>query len=126
MGCLIVFIDTFIFCIFYQLYLQIFRLSGLICWCDVQALDWLKSYYWDPQTIAIPSNQTVNVKKEIKSLLRELLLSCNVKQSPGSNSTMDKEKRAYTLLIMHLLYVIIYVCVCVCVCIIVYIHTVIL
>ncbi|WOG82969.1 hypothetical protein DCAR_0102142 [Daucus carota subsp. sativus] len=67
--------------------LRLVRLASL------KALDWLKSYYWDPQTIAIPSNQTVNVKKEIKSVLRELLLSCNVKQSPGSNSTMDKEKR---------------------------------
>lgn len=52
--------------------------------------------------MAIPSDQTINVLKEIKSVLRELLLSFYVKQNHQLNSSMDKEKRAYTILIFHM------------------------
>ncbi|XP_074345973.1 uncharacterized protein LOC141684760 isoform X1 [Apium graveolens] len=64
-------------------------LSGLLL---VRHL-WLKSYYWEPQTMAIPSDPSNNARKEIKFVLRELLLSFNVKQTHQPNSSMDKEKR---------------------------------
>ncbi|KAK1372831.1 putative pre-rRNA-processing protein las1 [Heracleum sosnowskyi] len=66
--------------------LRLVRLASL------KALEWLKSYYWEPQTLAIPSDQS-NVRKEIKSVLRELFLSINMKQTHQPNSSMDKEKR---------------------------------
>lgn len=56
--------------------------------------------------MAIPSDQSNDVRKEIKSVLRELFLLFNVKQTPQPNSSMDKEKRMYTLLIIHFLYII--------------------
>ncbi|KAI9114214.1 hypothetical protein K1719_014864 [Acacia pycnantha] len=61
----------------------------------VKALDWLKSYYWEPQIKAIPFEGDVNAKarKKIKSKLRELssCLKCN--QSPQSNSPIPEGKR---------------------------------
>lgn len=45
--------------------------------------------------MAIPSDQTAKVRKEIKSVLRGLLLCVKVKQTTQSSSSTVKEKRAY-------------------------------
>lgn len=55
--------------------------------------------------MAIPSDPSNNVRKEIKFVLRELFLAFDVKQTHQPNSSIDKEKRKYTLLITHLLYI---------------------
>lgn len=68
----------------------------LVRLASIKALDWLKSYYWEPQTMAIP--RTAKVRKEIKSVLRGLLLCVKVKQNTQSSSSIVKEKRAYKIL----------------------------
>lgn len=62
---------------------------------SIEALNWLKSYYWEPQKMAIPckSDETARIKKEIKSKLQELAFCLKVKQSVKSNSSAGKEKR---------------------------------
>ncbi|GAU22138.1 hypothetical protein TSUD_251660 [Trifolium subterraneum] len=59
---------------------------------SVKALDWLKSYYWEPQSKAIPfqGKGNADVKKEIKSTIRKLAIC--VSGSPQS-STLLKGKR---------------------------------
>lgn len=54
---------------------------------SVKALDWLKSYYWEPQknAILLQSNQAPNIRKEIKFRLHELALSLKFKQTSQSN-----------------------------------------
>ncbi|KAI8525985.1 hypothetical protein RHMOL_Rhmol13G0273200 [Rhododendron molle] len=61
----------------------------------VRALDWLKSYYWEPQKTSIPSHRdgTANLRKEIKSRLFELAIGLKIKQATRSNSSLAKEKR---------------------------------
>ncbi|CAK7330697.1 unnamed protein product [Dovyalis caffra] len=61
----------------------------------VKAIDWLKSYYWEPQTKQIPFQRdgTASIRKEIKSKLRELAFCLKVKKSPQSGSSSIKAKR---------------------------------
>ncbi|KAI3820130.1 hypothetical protein L1987_13988 [Smallanthus sonchifolius] len=61
-----------------------------------KALDWLKDYYWEPQKMAIPypGDQTANFGKEIKSKIRELAFSLDVKQATPSDSPVIKRKRS--------------------------------
>ncbi|WJX64497.1 hypothetical protein P8452_49271 [Trifolium repens] len=61
---------------------------------SVKALDWLKSYYWEPQSKAIPfqGKGNADVKKKIKSTIRELAICVKVSGSPQS-STLLKGKR---------------------------------
>ncbi|GFP81544.1 protein las1 [Phtheirospermum japonicum] len=61
-----------------------------------KALDWLVSYYWEPQEKAIPiqNNQTANLRKEIKRRLREVALCLKVKQMEKSSSSQVKGKRS--------------------------------
>ncbi|KAL8136085.1 hypothetical protein AgCh_010619 [Apium graveolens] len=65
----------------------------LVRLASFKALEWLKSYYWEPQTMAIPSDPSNNIRKEIKFVLRELFLSFDVKQTHQPNSSVDKERR---------------------------------
>ncbi|XP_045831949.1 pre-rRNA-processing protein las1 [Trifolium pratense] len=60
---------------------------------SVKALDWLKSYYWEPQSEAIPfqGKGNADVKKEIKSTIRKLAICVKVSGSPQS-STLLKGK----------------------------------
>ncbi|KAG5053252.1 hypothetical protein AAZX31_02G262200 [Glycine max] len=62
---------------------------------SVKALDWLKSYYWEPQSKAIPfhGEGIANVKKEIKSKIRELAICLKVNGSAQSSSSLLKAKR---------------------------------
>ncbi|KAG8375254.1 hypothetical protein BUALT_Bualt10G0081200 [Buddleja alternifolia] len=68
--------------------LQLVRLAS------AKALDWLISYYWEPQEKAIPSqnNQTANIRKEIKRKLREAALCLKARQTAKSSSSHVKEK----------------------------------
>lgn len=65
----------------------------------MQALDWLVSYYWEPQEKAIPiqNNQTANLRKEIKRSLREVSLCLKAKQMAKSSSSHVKGKREFYL-----------------------------
>ncbi|XP_058196377.1 uncharacterized protein LOC131312546 [Rhododendron vialii] len=67
----------------------------LVRLASVKALDWLKSYYWEPQKKSIPSHRdgTANLRKEIKSRLFELAIGLKIKQATRSNSSLAKEKR---------------------------------
>ncbi|KAL3651014.1 hypothetical protein CASFOL_007417 [Castilleja foliolosa] len=60
-----------------------------------KALDWLVSYYWEPQEKAIPiqNNQTANLRKEIKHRLTEIALCLKAKQMEKSSSSLVKAKR---------------------------------
>ncbi|XP_058743098.1 uncharacterized protein LOC131615924 isoform X1 [Vicia villosa] len=62
---------------------------------SIKALDWLKSYYWEPQSKAIPfqGEGNADVKKEIKSLIRELAICLKVSGSPESSASLLKGKR---------------------------------
>ncbi|KAG2390992.1 uncharacterized protein HKW66_Vig0132470 [Vigna angularis] len=62
---------------------------------SVKALDWLKSYYWEPQSKAIPfqGEGITEVKKEIKSKIRELAIFLKVNGSVQSSSSQLKGKR---------------------------------
>ncbi|KAL8521498.1 hypothetical protein ACS0TY_011859 [Phlomoides rotata] len=70
--------------------LQLLRLAS------GKALDWLFSYYWEPQEKAIPTqnNQTANLRKEIKRSLREVTLCLKAKQMGKSSSLQVKGKRS--------------------------------
>ncbi|XP_054817622.1 protein LAS1-like [Prosopis cineraria] len=52
---------------------------------SVKALDWLKSYYWEPQSKAIPFERDGNakVRKKIKSKLRELSFCLKATRFPS-------------------------------------------
>lgn len=67
----------------------------LVRFASVKALDWLKSYYWEPQKKAISSHGDgiANLRKEIKSRLYELAIGLKIKQATRSNSSLAKEKR---------------------------------
>lgn len=80
-------------------------LNYLLIACGIQALDWLKSSYWEPQTMVISSDPSYNVRKEIRFVLGEFFLSFDyVMQNPQPYFFTEKEKRTYTLLIIHLVY----------------------
>lgn len=67
----------------------------LVRLASIKALDWLKSYYWEPQKTAIPcpSDKAANLRKEIKSTIRELGLCLNIQQIERSSSSVVKRKR---------------------------------
>ncbi|KAL1532300.1 hypothetical protein AAHA92_32327 [Salvia divinorum] len=69
--------------------LQLVRLAS------TKALDWLISYYWEPQAKAIPvqNNKTANLRKEIKRSLREVSLCLKAKQMSKLSSAHVKGKR---------------------------------
>ncbi|KAF5471095.1 hypothetical protein F2P56_011565 [Juglans regia] len=64
-----------------------------------QALDWLKSYYWEPQKKAIPFQGagTTSVREEIKFKLSELALALKFKQSPLCSSSPKGKRRKHQL-----------------------------
>ncbi|XP_059430507.1 uncharacterized protein LOC132164104 isoform X2 [Corylus avellana] len=61
---------------------------------SVKALDWLKSYYWEPQKKAIPfrGDETASIGEEIRSKLCELAFTLKVYQSPQCVSSSEKGK----------------------------------
>ncbi|KAH7511414.1 hypothetical protein JRO89_XSUnG0205000 [Xanthoceras sorbifolium] len=63
--------------------------------CSEKALDWLKTYYWEPQKQQIPfqGDKTADIKREIKSRLHELAICLKVNQSPQLGSSPVKVKR---------------------------------
>ncbi|XP_057994644.1 protein LAS1 isoform X2 [Hevea brasiliensis] len=65
-----------------------------------KAIHWLKSYYWEPQTEQIPLKRhgTAEIRKEIKSKLRELASCLKVRQSslPGSSLIRGKRSKKHT------------------------------
>ncbi|KAI3733186.1 hypothetical protein L1987_64406 [Smallanthus sonchifolius] len=68
----------------------------LVRLASTKALDWLKAYYWEPQKMAIqyPGDRTTNIGKEIKSKIRELAFSLDVKQATPSDSPVIKRERS--------------------------------
>ncbi|KVI07975.1 hypothetical protein Ccrd_013659 [Cynara cardunculus var. scolymus] len=72
----------------------------LVRLASTKALDWLKAYYWEPQKMAIscPSERTANFRKEIKSKIRELAFSLDVKKAARSGSSVVKGKRKRAVL----------------------------
>ncbi|XP_040995297.1 uncharacterized protein LOC121241549 isoform X5 [Juglans microcarpa x Juglans regia] len=66
---------------------------------SVKALDWLKSYYWEPQKKAIPFQGagTTSVREEIKFKLSELALALKFKQSPLCSSSPKGKRRKHQL-----------------------------
>ncbi|KAL7122480.1 hypothetical protein ACP275_01G048500 [Erythranthe tilingii] len=60
-----------------------------------KAIDWLVSYYWEPQEKEIPiqTNQTSNLRKEIKRRLREVSLCLKAKQTASSSHVNAKRVR---------------------------------
>ncbi|XP_003617221.2 LOW QUALITY PROTEIN: pre-rRNA-processing protein las1 [Medicago truncatula] len=61
---------------------------------SIKALDWLKSNYWEPQSKAIPfhGEDNANIKKEIKTMIRELAICLKVGGSPESSTLLLKGK----------------------------------
>ncbi|MBA0762238.1 hypothetical protein Gotri_024778 [Gossypium trilobum] len=61
---------------------------------SVVALNWLKSYYWEPQKKQIPFQRdgVVNIRREIKSKLRELALCIKIQKNPELKSLLDRGK----------------------------------
>ncbi|KAK7276648.1 hypothetical protein RIF29_17792 [Crotalaria pallida] len=61
---------------------------------SIKALEWLKSYYWDPQSKAIPfqGDGNANVIEEIKSRIRELAICVKAKETPLSSTSLTKGK----------------------------------
>nr|XP_023924408.1 uncharacterized protein LOC112035804 isoform X2 [Quercus suber] len=70
--------------------LQIVRSASL------KALDWLISYYWEPQKKAIPfqGGSTASIRKEIKFKVHELASCLQVDQSPLPDPSVVKGKRS--------------------------------
>ncbi|XP_065626870.1 pre-rRNA-processing protein las1 isoform X2 [Quercus suber] len=68
--------------------LQIVRSASL------KALDWLISYYWEPQKKAIPfqGGSTASIRKEIKFKVHELASCLQVDQSPLPDPSVVKGK----------------------------------
>lgn len=68
----------------------------LVRLASIKALDWLKSYYWEPQKKAIPfqSDGIGSLRKEIKYRLCELAFWLKIKHTKGSSSSLAKGKRA--------------------------------
>ncbi|KAJ6385388.1 hypothetical protein OIU77_028546 [Salix suchowensis] len=74
----------------------IFLLSHLFGNSAVKAIDWLKTYYWEPQTKQIPFQRdgSANIRKEINSKLHELTSCLKVKKSTQPGSSAIKAKRS--------------------------------
>lgn len=62
---------------------------------SIEALNWLKFYYWDPQKMAIPfqGGENGSVREEISSKLHQLALGLKKKQSLKLDFSDIKEKR---------------------------------
>ncbi|KAA8530589.1 hypothetical protein F0562_005298 [Nyssa sinensis] len=67
----------------------------LVRLASIKAVDWLKSYYWEPQKKLIPlqSDGTASLRKEIKFRLRELAFYLKIKQATQTSSLLVKGKR---------------------------------
>ncbi|XVF11109.1 hypothetical protein REPUB_Repub07fG0240700 [Reevesia pubescens] len=61
---------------------------------SVVALNWLKSYYWEPQKkqILFQRDGAVNIRREIKYKLRELAFCIKVQQNPELGSLLFRRK----------------------------------
>ncbi|CAN8256548.1 unnamed protein product [Cochlearia groenlandica] len=59
-----------------------------------EALEWLKSYYWEPQKYQIPLKRdgTASIRREVKSKLRKLACCFQLKKNPQYDSPLVKEK----------------------------------
>ncbi|ESQ41191.1 hypothetical protein EUTSA_v10012989mg [Eutrema salsugineum] len=59
-----------------------------------EALEWLKSYYWEPQKYQIPLKRdgTASIRREVKSKLRKLAFCFQLKKNPQFDSPLVKEK----------------------------------
>lgn len=62
---------------------------------SIMALDWLKSYYWEPQKKAIPfqGDSVTKIRKGIQSKLHELASCLKAKESPQPSSSPSEGKR---------------------------------
>ncbi|KAJ0260835.1 hypothetical protein HA466_0040790 [Hirschfeldia incana] len=62
-----------------------------------EALEWLKSFYWEPQKAQIPLKRdgTASIRREVKTKLRKLSLCFQLKQNPQYDSPLVKEKCSY-------------------------------
>ncbi|XP_055823518.1 uncharacterized protein LOC129892020 [Solanum dulcamara] len=70
--------------------LQLVRLAS------TKALDWLKSYYWEPQKNVIRRDSTANLRKEIKHKLLEMAFCLKVKQTNSSHTSGKRSKKQIT------------------------------
>ncbi|XP_019238211.1 PREDICTED: uncharacterized protein LOC109218311 isoform X2 [Nicotiana attenuata] len=70
--------------------LQLVRLAS------TKALDWLKSYYWEPQSKAIRRDPTANLRKEIKHRLLEMASLVEMKQTTRSTTSEKRSKKQIT------------------------------
>ncbi|XP_070009276.1 uncharacterized protein LOC107760939 isoform X4 [Nicotiana tabacum] len=70
--------------------LQLVRLAS------TKALDWLKSYYWEPQSKAIRRDPTANLRKEIKHRLLEMASLVEMKQTTRSSTSEKRSKKQLT------------------------------
>lgn len=73
-----------------QEYLKTAAEDLIFSFINFQALDWLKTYYWEPQRKAIP-----NIKKEVKVKLREMASYLNAKQTQSEDPSLTKRKCEY-------------------------------
>ncbi|XP_060187122.1 uncharacterized protein LOC132616605 isoform X2 [Lycium barbarum] len=70
--------------------LQLVRLAS------TKALDWLKSYYWEPQKNAIRRDSTANLRNEIKHKLLEMAFCLKVKQTNSLHTSEKRSKKQIT------------------------------
>ncbi|KAL8189209.1 hypothetical protein R6Q57_028775 [Mikania cordata] len=72
----------------------------LVRLASTKALDWLKTYYWEPQKMAIlyPGDRTFIFGKKVKSKIRELAFVLDVKQATSSDSPVPKRKHSKKLI----------------------------
>ncbi|XP_059282544.1 uncharacterized protein LOC132036264 isoform X2 [Lycium ferocissimum] len=70
--------------------LQLVRLAS------TKALDWLKSYYWEPQKNAIRRDSTANLRNEIKHKLLEMAFCLKVKQTNSLHTSGKRSKKQIT------------------------------
>ncbi|CAJ1975194.1 unnamed protein product [Sphenostylis stenocarpa] len=72
---------------------------------SVKALDWLKSYYWEPQSKAIPfqGEGITKVKKEIKSKIRELAVFLKFNGNVHQTSRPGGSKKQITKILKYVL-----------------------
>ncbi|KAL0709408.1 hypothetical protein Bca4012_016386 [Brassica carinata] len=62
-----------------------------------EALEWLKSFYWEPQKAQIPLKRdgTASIRREVKTKLRKLSVCFQLKQNAQYDSPLVKEKCSY-------------------------------
>ncbi|KAJ4700966.1 las1-like family protein [Melia azedarach] len=71
--------------------------------CSDKALDWLKAYYWEPQKMQIPfqGDGTAEIRRDIRSKLRELAFCLNVKQNSELSSSLIYRKMVIVLFMLY-------------------------